>query len=69
MGFGTEILFIVVLVAILLGPKRLPGILGQVARARAQLESATQNLKSQFEMEVETKREHVSAYPTRDGEQ
>lgn len=69
MGFGTEILFIVVLGALLLGPKRLPKLLGHLARAKAQLENATHNLKSQFEVEVEAKREHVAAYPTRDGEQ
>ena len=69
MGFGTEILFIVVLGALLLGPKRLPRILGQVARAKAQLENATQNLKSEFDVEVEAKREHIAANPTNLGEQ
>jgi len=52
-GFGTEILFMIVLGVLLLGPKRLPAILGYVARAKAQFEKATHSFKSQLEAELE----------------
>jgi Sec-independent protein translocase protein TatA len=52
-GFGTEILFMLVLGLLLLGPKRLPAILGHVARAKAQFEKATHSFKSQLEAELE----------------
>ena len=54
MGFRTEILFMIVLGFLFLGPKRLPTILGHVARAKAQFERATRSLKSQLEAEFET---------------
>jgi Sec-independent protein translocase protein TatA len=50
----TEILFIIVLGVLLLGPKRLPAILGSMARAKAQLEEATQSFKSQLERELKS---------------
>ena len=53
MGFGTEILFMLVLGLLLLGPKRLPTILGHVARAKAQFENATRSFKSQLQAELE----------------
>jgi Sec-independent protein translocase protein TatA len=53
-GFGTEILFMIMLGFLLLGPKRLPTILGHVARVKAQLEKASRSLKSQLEAELET---------------
>ena len=53
MGFGTEILFILVLGFLLLGPKRLPTILGQLARAKDQFEKASRGLRSQLEAELE----------------
>jgi len=43
-GFGTEILFMIVLGVLLLGPKRLHTVLGHVARAKAQIEKASRNL-------------------------
>ena len=52
MGFGTEILFMLVLGLLLLGPKRLPTILGHVARAKAQFEKASRSLKSQLDVEL-----------------
>jgi Sec-independent protein translocase protein TatA len=51
-GFGTEVIFIFALGALLLGPKKLPAILGQIARAKAQFEHASQNLKSQLDAEL-----------------
>jgi len=53
MGFGTEILFMIVLGVLLLGPKRLPAILRHVARAKAQFEKATPIVKSQLDAEHE----------------
>ena len=52
-GIGTEVLFILLLGLLLLGPKQLPAILAHVARAKAQLEKATRNFKSQLEAELE----------------
>ena len=51
MGFGTEILFTVVLGLVVLGPKRLHAMLGQVARVKAELENATHGIKSQLSAE------------------
>ncbi len=53
MGFGTEILFMIALGLLLLGPKRLPKILGHVARAKAQFEKVAHSSKSQLEAELE----------------
>jgi Sec-independent protein translocase protein TatA len=52
-GLGTEIVFLLVLGLLVLGPKRLPTILGHVARAKAQFEGATRNFKSQLQAELE----------------
>ncbi len=52
MGFGAEILFMLALGLLLLGPKRLPTILGHVARAKAQFEKASRSLRSQLEVEL-----------------
>ena len=53
MGFGTEILLMIALGGLLLGPKRMHAVLGNVARAKAQFEKASRNLKSQLEAELE----------------
>ena len=52
MRFGTEILFMLVLGTLLLGPKRLRTMLGHVARAKAQLQTASRSFKSQLEAEL-----------------
>ena len=49
MGFGSEIFFIVALGFLVLGPKRLPAILGHLARAKAQLKHATQSLARELD--------------------
>jgi Sec-independent protein translocase protein TatA len=71
MGLGTEILFIVVLGFLFVGPKRLPTILGQIARAKAQLENATRKLESELGSEIDLQRhdEHVAANSKTAGEQ
>ena len=55
MGFGTEILFMIALGGLLLGPRRLHAVLGNVARGKAQFEKASRNLKSQLEAELEAR--------------
>jgi Sec-independent protein translocase protein TatA len=40
-GFGTDILFILALGFLFVKPKQLPAILRQIARAKAQFESAS----------------------------
>ena len=48
MGLGTEILFVLMLGLLVLGPKQLHTLLGRVARAKAQFEEASRGLKSQL---------------------
>jgi Sec-independent protein translocase protein TatA len=47
-GLGTEILFVLMLGLLVLGPKQLHTLLGRVARAKAQFEEASRSFKSQF---------------------
>ena len=61
MGFGSEILFLLVLGLLVLGPKRLPTILGHVAKAKAQFEGATRTFKSQLQAELEEQHANVEA--------
>lgn len=53
MGFGTEIIFIVALGFLLFGPKRLPVILGHVARAKAQLKHVTESVSNELNAPLE----------------
>ena len=53
MGFGTEILFVLMLVLLVLGPKRLHTLLAYVARAKAAFEDASRGLKSQLAAEID----------------
>ena len=48
-----EILFVLMLGLLVLGPKRLHTLLAHVARAKAELENATRGLKSQLAAELE----------------
>lgn len=48
MGFGTEMLFVLGLSLLILGPKRFHTMIGHVARARAKFEEASQSFKSQL---------------------
>jgi Sec-independent protein translocase protein TatA len=52
-GFGTEILFVLVLGLLVLGPKQLHALLGHVARAKAQFEEASRGFKSQIAAELD----------------
>ena len=53
MGLGTEILFILMVGLLVLGPKQLHALLGHVARAKAQFEEASRSFKSQLAAELE----------------
>jgi len=52
-GLGTEILFILTLGLLVLGPKQLHALLGQVARTKAQLAEASRGFKSQLAAELD----------------
>ena len=53
MGLGTEILFILILGLLVLGPKQLHTLLGHVARAKARFEEASRGFKSQLAAELD----------------
>ena len=53
MGLGTEILFILMLGLLVLGPKQLHTLLGHVARAKSQFEDASRGFKSQLATELD----------------
>src|SRR5713226_10617791 len=53
MGLGTEILFILMLGLLVLGPKQLHTLLGHVARAKAQFEEASRGFRSQLAAELD----------------
>ena len=53
MGLGAEILFVLMLGLLVLGPKQLHTLLGRVARAKAQFEEASRGLKSQLASEFD----------------
>ena len=71
MGFGTEVLFMIALGLVVLGPKRLHAMLGHVARAKAELENAARGMKSQLaaELEVASLDEKTDGSPQLAGEQ
>ena len=65
MGFGTEVLFIGMLGMLILGPKRLHTLLGQVAQAKAQLQEASRSFKSQLAAELDATHSEEKAGATR----
>jgi Sec-independent protein translocase protein TatA len=52
-GFGTELLFIVALGLVVLGPKRLHIVLAHVARAKAELDKASRGINFQLAAQLE----------------
>jgi Sec-independent protein translocase protein TatA len=52
MSVGMEIMFVLLLGLLTLGPERLHTMLAHVARAKAELEDATRGLKSQLAAEL-----------------
>jgi Sec-independent protein translocase protein TatA len=53
MGFGTEILIVLLLGFLILGPKQMHAMLGHVARAKAVLDNAARGIKSQLATELD----------------
>lgn len=53
MGFGTELVFVLVLGFLLLGPKKLPVIIRHIARVKAKLEHATHSLTTDLDAGLE----------------
>jgi Sec-independent protein translocase protein TatA len=53
-GFGTELLFVILLGFLILGPKQMNAMLGHVARAKAEFDKATRGFKSQLTAELES---------------
>jgi Sec-independent protein translocase protein TatA len=53
MGFGTEILLLVVVGFLVLGPKRMQEVVRTVASVKAKLEQTTREIKSQLASELE----------------
>jgi Sec-independent protein translocase protein TatA len=67
-GLSTEILFILVLGLLILGPKQLHSLLGHVARIKAQVKEVSRGFQSQLAAELdaapeegETRASHESA--------
>ena len=58
MGFGMEMLFVLMLGLLVLGPKRLHTIMIHVAETKAELEKATRGLKSQLAAELDAGPKH-----------
>ena len=54
MGLGAEILFVLMLGLLVLGPKQLHTLLRRVVRAKARFEEASRSFKSQLASEFDT---------------
>jgi Sec-independent protein translocase protein TatA len=52
-GFGTKLLFTIMLALVVLAPKRLHSMLAHVAPAKAELENATRGIESQVAAELD----------------
>jgi Sec-independent protein translocase protein TatA len=65
-GLGSEILFILVIGLLVLGPKQLHTLLGHVARAKAQFEEACRSFKSQLAVELDATHQEGEANPSRE---
>jgi Sec-independent protein translocase protein TatA len=52
-GLGTEILLLLMLALVVLGPKQLHAMLGHAARAKTKFENATRGIRSQLTAELE----------------
>lgn len=61
MGFGGELLILLALGFVVLGPKQMQKMLGHIARAKAEFDEATRGFTSQLKNELEA--------PAKDGEE
>jgi Sec-independent protein translocase protein TatA len=66
MGFGAEILFILMMGLLVLGPKRLHTMLGHVARAKARFEEASLGFTSQLAAELDPPHQQEEADVSRE---
>ncbi len=66
MGFGAEILFILMLGLLVLGPKQLHTFLGRVARFKAQFEQASRGFKSQLAAELDARHQEGATDASRE---
>jgi len=53
-GLGTELLLVLLLGFLILGPKQMHALLGRVAHAKAEFDKATRSFKSHLTAEPET---------------
>jgi Sec-independent protein translocase protein TatA len=53
MGFGTEVLLLVVIGFLVLGPKRMQEVVRQVANLKAKLQQSTREITSSLAAETE----------------
>lgn len=53
MAFGSELVMMAGLGFVVLGPKRMQSLLGQVARVRSEVEKASRGLKAQLSEELQ----------------
>jgi Sec-independent protein translocase protein TatA len=53
MGFSTEVLLLVVIGFLVLGPKRMQEVVRQAARLKAKLQQSTSAITSGFSAEIE----------------
>jgi sec-independent protein translocase protein TatB len=63
LGFG-EILIILVLALVLLGPQRLPDVAKQLGKGLREFKKATDDLKQQFESELYTEETRAAPRPS-----
>jgi Sec-independent protein translocase protein TatA len=63
-GLGIDIVFILMLGLLVLGPKQLQAMLGHVARAKAQFEEATRGFKSQLTAELDAVQQDAETDPS-----
>jgi Sec-independent protein translocase protein TatA len=52
-GIGTELLFLVVLGLMVLGPRRMYTVLGYLGRAKAEFDKSSRAIKSQVSAELQ----------------
>jgi Sec-independent protein translocase protein TatA len=64
-GFGTELLLVLLLGFLILGPKQMHAMLGHVARAKAEFDKATRSFKSQLTAELEAPPQSPKKEPPR----
>jgi Sec-independent protein translocase protein TatA len=63
-GLGIDIVFILMLGLLVLGPKQLHTLLGHVARAKSQFEEASRGFKSQLTMELDAVKQDGETDPS-----